>query len=64
MWSINPDIVFEGCSGIYFKGVACNAPANFSWQPGYYDTIICTTGQLYRIRKYISDNAQNRDFDV
>jgi REP element-mobilizing transposase RayT len=37
---------------------------NFSWQPGYYDTIICTTGQLSRIRKYISDNAQNWDFDV
>jgi REP element-mobilizing transposase RayT len=37
---------------------------NFSWQSGYYDTIICTTGQLSRIRKYISDNAQNWDFDV
>ena len=31
---------------------------NFSWQPGYYDTIICTTGQLSRIRKYILDNTQ------
>jgi len=31
---------------------------NFSWQPGYYDTIICTTGQLSRIRKYISENMQ------
>ncbi len=34
---------------------------NFSWQPGYYDTIICTTEQLSRIRIYIWDNAQNRD---
>ena len=31
---------------------------NFSWQPGYYDTIICTTGQLSSIRKYILDNTQ------
>jgi REP element-mobilizing transposase RayT len=38
--------------------------SHFSWQHGYYDTIICTTGQLSRIRKYISDNAQNWDFDV
>ncbi len=30
----------------------------FSWQPGFYDTIICTTGQLSRIRKYISENTQ------
>jgi len=37
---------------------------NFSWQPGYYDTIICTTRQLFRIRKYVSDNAQNWDFMV
>jgi len=37
---------------------------NFSWQPGYYDTIICTTGQLSRIRKYISDNVQNWDLMV
>jgi hypothetical protein len=34
------------------------------WQPGYYDTIICATGQLFRIRKHISDNAQNWDFEV
>ena len=33
--------------------------ANFSWQHGYYDNIICTTGQLFRIRKYILNNAQN-----
>jgi REP element-mobilizing transposase RayT len=32
---------------------------NFSWQRGFYDTIICTNGQLSRIRKYISDNAQS-----
>ena len=31
---------------------------SFSWQPGYYDTIICTTGQLSRIRKYILNNTQ------
>jgi REP element-mobilizing transposase RayT len=31
----------------------------FSWQPGYYHTIICTTGHLSRIRKYISNNPQN-----
>ena len=37
---------------------------NFSWQRGYYDTIICTIGQLSRIRKYILDNAQNRDLTV
>jgi REP element-mobilizing transposase RayT len=37
---------------------------NFFWQPGYYDTIICTTGQLYCIRKYILDNAQNWDLMV
>ena len=33
--------------------------SNFSWQRGFHDNIICTTGQLFRIRKYISDNAQN-----
>jgi REP element-mobilizing transposase RayT len=33
----------------------------FSWQRGFYDTIICTNGQLSRIRKYISNNAQNRE---
>jgi len=32
--------------------------SHFSWQPGFYDTIICTTGQLSRIRKYISENAR------
>ena len=35
--------------------------SHFSWQYGFYDTIICTTGQLSRIRKYISDNMQNYD---
>ena len=34
---------------------------HFSWQRGFYDTIICTTGQLSRIRKYILDNTQNWD---
>ena len=38
---------------------AHKSDSNFSWQPGYYDTIICTTGHLSRIRKYISNNAQN-----
>jgi putative transposase len=33
--------------------------SGFSWQPGYYDAIICTTRQLSHIRKYILDNAQN-----
>jgi REP element-mobilizing transposase RayT len=33
--------------------------SNFSWQPRFYDSIICTTEQLFRIRKYILDNAQN-----
>jgi len=37
---------------------------NFSWQPRYYDTIICTTGQLSRIGKYILGNAQNLDLMV
>ena len=33
--------------------------SHFSWQNGFYDTIICTTGQLKRIRKYVLDNPQN-----
>jgi REP element-mobilizing transposase RayT len=37
---------------------------SFSWQRGFYDNIICTTGQMSRIRKYISDNAQNWDKKV
>jgi REP element-mobilizing transposase RayT len=32
--------------------------SHFSWQHGFYDTIIYTTGQLSRIRKYISENTQ------
>ena len=43
---------------------AHKSDTNFSWQPGYYDTIICTTGQLSRIKKYISDNAQNWDLVI
>ena len=31
----------------------------FSWQRGFYDAIICTTGQLSRTRKYILNNIQN-----
>jgi len=38
--------------------------SNFSWQRGYYDTIICTTMQFSRIRKYILNNPQNRDLTV
>jgi REP element-mobilizing transposase RayT len=37
---------------------------NFSWQRGFYDGIICTTGQLSRIRKYILDNTHNWDKKV
>ena len=33
--------------------------SDFSWQSGFYDTIICTTGQLSRIRKYIRNNRGN-----
>ena len=29
---------------------------DFSWQSRFYDTIICTSGQLSRIRKYIRNN--------
>jgi len=32
---------------------------HFSWQRGYYDNIICTIGQLKRIRKYVLENPQN-----
>ncbi len=32
---------------------------DFSWQSGFYDTIICTSGQLSRIRKYIKNNPGN-----
>jgi hypothetical protein len=31
----------------------------FSWQSSFYDNIICTKGQLNRIRKYILNNPQN-----
>jgi hypothetical protein len=33
----------------------------FKWQRGFHDNIICTSGQLSRIRKYILDNPQNWD---
>ena len=33
--------------------------SDFSWQSGFYDTIICTSGQLSRIRKYIRNNPSN-----
>jgi putative transposase len=32
--------------------------SSFSWQPNFHDNIICTKGQLSRIRKYISENPQ------
>lgn len=32
--------------------------SNFSWQPKFHDVIICTKGQLARIRKYILENPQ------
>jgi len=32
---------------------------DFSWQSRFYDSIICTTGQLSRIRKYIKNNPGN-----
>ena len=38
--------------------------SSFFWQRGFYDSIICTTGQTSRFRKYISDNAQNWDLIV
>jgi hypothetical protein len=34
----------------------------FSWQPGYYDTIICTTGQLARNRKYKKMECKSLNF--
>lgn len=33
--------------------------SGFYWQPGFYDNIICTKGQLSRIRKYILANPEN-----
>ena len=33
--------------------------SNFSWQRGFHDNIVCTAGQMSRIRKYILDNVQN-----
>ncbi len=35
--------------------------SGFSWQSGFYDNIICTTGQLSRIRKYILNNPHDWD---
>jgi len=32
---------------------------DFSWQSGFYDSIICTAGQLARVRKYIENNPLN-----
>lgn len=30
--------------------------SDFSWQSGFYDSIICTARQLARVRKYIENN--------
>jgi len=30
---------------------------DFSWQSGFYDSIIGTDGQLARVRKYIEKNS-------
>ncbi len=38
---------------------ACLINNDFSWQSRFYDTIICTKGQLSRIRKYIKNNPAN-----
>jgi hypothetical protein len=32
---------------------------NYAWQSNFYDNIICTAGQLKRIRKYVSDNPKH-----
>jgi len=39
----------------YARMVDCD----FSWQSGFYDSIICTAGQLARVRKYIENNPLN-----
>jgi putative transposase len=38
---------------------AHKSDSHFSWQRGFHDNIICTSGQLSRIRKYILDNIRN-----
>jgi len=38
---------------------AHKSDTNFYWQPGFYDSIIYTVDQLFRIRKYILDNTQS-----
>ena len=35
--------------------------SNFYWQRKFYDSNICTAGQLSRIRKYILNNTHNWD---
>jgi REP element-mobilizing transposase RayT len=53
-------IVINGVIGTPIVGALHATPLpNFSWQPGFYDNIICTTGQLKRIRKYLLDNPKN-----
>jgi putative transposase len=46
----------------YKSAVTKNAhliDGRFSWQSRFYDNIICTSGQLTRIRKYIKNNPRN-----
>jgi REP element-mobilizing transposase RayT len=46
----------------YKSAVTKNAQlinSDFSWQSRFYDVIICTKGQLSRIRKYIKNNPAN-----
>jgi REP element-mobilizing transposase RayT len=43
---------------------AHKSDTNFSWQLGFYDSIICSAGHLFRIRKYILDNALNWDLII
>lgn len=32
--------------------------SNYAWQANFHENIICTAGQLKRIRKYVSDNPK------
>jgi REP element-mobilizing transposase RayT len=38
--------------------------SGFSWQSKFHDRIICTSGQLSRIRKYIIDNPRKWDRNI
>ncbi|MDO9579800.1 MAG: hypothetical protein Q7J06_04435 [Bacteroidales bacterium] len=65
MSSISPksgslSVVIRSYKSVVTK-YAHKVDSGFSWQSGFYDTIICTTGQLSRIRKYILNNPKNWD---